>query len=66
MCTPPQLLLLSFPAYGVKCEQTVCLTHFGVCCYGAGEESGSHSNIGLTQYTSDHWQRQTVAYAIPV
>lgn len=66
MCTPPQLLLLSFPAYGGKCEQTVCLTHFGVCCYGAGEESGSHSNIRLTRCTSDHWRSSGSGLRDPV
>lgn len=53
---PPHLLLLSSPAYGVECEQTVSFTHFGVCCHGAGEESGSHSNVRLTCCTLYHRQ----------
>lgn len=52
----PHLLLLSSSAYGVECEQTVCFTHFGVCCYAAGEESGSHSDIRLTPCTLYHRQ----------
>ena len=45
-----------FTVYDVECEQTVCLTHFGVSCHGAGEESGSYSNIRLTCCTLYHRQ----------
>lgn len=52
----PHLLLLSSQACDVGCEQTVCLTHSGVSCHGAGEKSGSYSNVRLTGFTLHHRQ----------
>lgn len=59
-----QLLLLSSLAYSVECEQTVCLTHFWVCCCSTWEESGSHGNIRLTGCTLYHGRTWAVAYGI--